>query len=342
MKCRVEGLDCGLPAPWAPTSRGRRLLPGQSANSPAVRPRAGPHQSLRADAFLTPVKASIVQLSQRDKREYNSSNASRGPFTRAPTNLWLNRFSMETLADNSRRALIRAGGLTVAAAIGAVFGPHGPITAAVAQQQTGKSQRPDHAVPRAKATVTPPEDLMREHGVLERVLLIYEAGMRKFELHDDFDPVTLVSAAQIIHEFIEDYHELSEEQHVFPRFKKAGKMVQLIDTLLQQHEAGRRLTQTIVRAAPLSRRPGEPRRQLVSAMRMFTAMYRSHAAREDTDLFPKLRGLVSPNEYDAMAEEFEKEEHRRFGDDGFGKIVDRLARLEHAIGVYDLDQFTPL
>jgi hypothetical protein len=28
--------------------------------------------------------------------------------------------------------------------------------------------------------VTPPEDLMREHGVLNRVLLVYEAALQKF------------------------------------------------------------------------------------------------------------------------------------------------------------------
>jgi hemerythrin-like domain-containing protein len=247
--------------------------------------------------------------------------------------------TVETLAEYSRRALIRTGGLTVIATVGGVIMPDALIAPVLAQELTGRGRGSNYSGARPK--VTPPEDLMREHGVLERVLLIYEGGMRKFELHDDFDPAILADSAQIIHEFIEDYHEHSEEQYVFPRFKQAGKMVRLIDTLLQQHEAGRRLTQTILRTAPQSRLVEEPRRQLISAMRMFTAMYRPHAAREDTDLFPKLRDLVSSNEYDAMAEEFEKDERRRFGDDGFEKVVERVARLEHAIGVYDLDQYTP-
>lgn len=248
---------------------------------------------------------------------------------------------METLGSNLRRRLVRTGGLTALAVIGGVFVPHGPITPALAQQQRGKGQGPNDSATTPKARVTPLEDLMREHGVLERLLLIYEAGMRKFELHDDFDPLILANSAQIVREFIEDYHEKSEEQYVFPRFKKAGKMVGLIDTLLEQHEAGRGVTQTILRTAPQSGRPGEPRQHLISAMRIFTGMYRPHAAREDTDLFPKLRDLVSSNEYDAMAEEFAKEEHRRFGDDGRESVVQRVASLEQAIGIYDLNQFTP-
>jgi hypothetical protein len=42
-----------------------------------------------------------------------------------------------------------------------------------------------------------------------------------------------------------------------------------------------------------------------------------------------------------MAEEFEKEEHMLFGDDGFEKMAARVAQLEKQIGIYDLNQFTP-
>ena len=85
----------------------------------------------------------------------------------------------------------------------------------------------------------------------------------------------------------------------------------------------------------------DAQRQLVTSIRAFIAMYRPHAAREDTDLFPKLGSLVSSNEYHAMAEDFEKEEHCLFGEDGFEKMVERIARLEQAIGIHDLNQFTP-
>jgi hemerythrin-like domain-containing protein len=70
-------------------------------------------------------------------------------------------------------------------------------------------------------------------------------------------------------------------------------------------------------------------------------MYRPHAAREDTDLFPKLRSLVSQNEYDSIAEQFERDEKQKFGDDGFEKMVDRVAQIERMIGVDDLAKFTP-
>jgi hemerythrin-like domain-containing protein len=221
---------------------------------------------------------------------------------------------------------------SVAAVAAALIVPDGFVSAR-AKDKEGRSEK--------QLEVTPPEDLMREHGVLDRVLLVYEAGLKKFDAKEDFDPAVLANAAQIVRDFIENYHEQSEEQAVFPRFKKAGKLVPLVDTLLAQHKAGRRVTETILQAAPGSRQDGDDRRRLVPAIQSFIAMYRPHAAREDTELFPLLRGLVSPHEYDAMAEDFERKEHQLFGADGFEMMVQRVAGLEQSIGINDLAQFTP-
>lgn len=217
--------------------------------------------------------------------------------------------------------LVVAGGLIV------------PSSLAAARVKEKNSER--------EAQVTPPEDLMREHGVLDRVLLVYEAGLRKFDANDDFDPAVLTGTAQVVRDFIENYHEQSEEEAVFPRFRKAGKLVPLVDTLLAQHKAGRKVTDVILQTAPGSRKDGDDRRELVSAIKAFIAMYRPHAAREDTELFPMLRELVSPHEFDAMAEDFEKKERQKFGADGFEMMVHKVAGLEQSLGINDLAQFTP-
>ncbi|MBV9738168.1 MAG: hemerythrin domain-containing protein, partial [Hyphomicrobiales bacterium] len=66
-----------------------------------------------------------------------------------------------------------------------------------------------------KQEITPSEDLMREHGVLDRVLLLYEAAIRKFSTNEDFNPALVTQSAEIIRDFINNYHEKSEEAHVF-------------------------------------------------------------------------------------------------------------------------------
>ena len=190
--------------------------------------------------------------------------------------------------------------------------------------------------------ISPAEDLMREHGVLNRVLLIYDEHLRRLTAKQTFDGSVLASAADIIRHFVEEYHEKLEEDFLFPRFRKAGKLVTLVDTLLAQHKAGRALTAQIRELASLATlKYVSDTDKLADALRAFLRMYRPHEAREDTVLFPAFRSIVSPHEYDALGEDFEKKEDERFGDEGFFKIVDQVATLEKKLGIYDLSQFIP-
>ncbi len=85
---------------------------------------------------------------------------------------------------------------------------------------------------------------------------------------------------------------------------------------------------------------GDPARAR-DAVTQFARMYRPHAAREDTVLFPTLHAIATKDELDALGESFEREERARFGARGFDSIVDEVAQLERAAGIADLAKFTP-
>jgi hemerythrin-like domain-containing protein len=186
------------------------------------------------------------------------------------------------------------------------------------------------------------EDLMREHGLLKRVLLVYGEAQRRLEANEDVRPESLHQAAQIIREFVEDYHEKLEEDYLFPRLIKAGQQLTLVKILIEQHQAGRRLTDVTLRLATLSAvKNSDERRQLADSLRQFIRMYNPHEAREDTVLFPAFKKVVSKHEYDALGEDFEKKEHQIFGGDGFDINLDKVAQIEKDFGLSDLAQFTP-
>ena len=193
-----------------------------------------------------------------------------------------------------------------------------------------------------KEDVSPAEDLMREHGVLKRVLLVYREGIRRIDAGIDLPPETLATSANLVRTFIEDYHEKLEEEHLFPRFRKAGTLVELVDTLVEQHKRGRILTQTtIALSTAAALKDAQDRARLREALHLFVRMYEPHEAREDTVLFPAFRRIVTPNEYDALGEEFEDKEHELFGEEGFDKNVELVSGIEKELGIYDLAQFTP-
>jgi hemerythrin-like domain-containing protein len=186
------------------------------------------------------------------------------------------------------------------------------------------------------------EDLMREHGVLNRVLLIYEEGLRRLRTKEEVTPDVFHKTATLVRKFVEDYHEKVEENFLFPEFEKRKQQTDLVKVLRQQHQAGRVVTDVALHLAVGDRfGKQENRKKLIKAVRAFIRMYRPHEAREDTVLFPALHKLLPTKRLNELGEQFEKEEDRLFGEEGFEKTVDQVARIEKQLGIYDLAQFTP-
>src|SRR5947207_9991582 len=127
---------------------------------------------------------------------------------------------MHNKIDNLRRSVLRLA--SAAAGISLVT----PV-ALLAQKEQAKEQE----------EVTPTEDLMREHGLLKRILLIYDEVRNRIASQKDFPPEAVTNSAKIIRSFIEQYHEKLEEDYLFPRFRKHNLLVELVDVLQQQHEA---------------------------------------------------------------------------------------------------------
>ena len=186
------------------------------------------------------------------------------------------------------------------------------------------------------------EDLMREHGLLDRILLIYDKVLRDTETGPAPSCGVLFKAASITRDFMENYHEKLEEDYVFPRLEKTGPLTDLVKVLREQHQAGRRLTGVILeisKPGEIDRPSGLPR--LRNALRSFVAMYRPHKAREDTTLFPALHANISQKEYAELGGQFEAREHQLFGRDGFENMVRAVGQLEQELNIYNLAGFTP-
>jgi len=195
----------------------------------------------------------------------------------------------------------------------------------------------------AESEVSATEDLMREHGVLRRLLIVYResAGLIR-KGPTGFDAGALGEASDLFRTFGEDYHEQQlEEQHVFPAVKAlGGEAATLVDTLLAQHARGREIN-AYIKAKSASGTIGaadvEP---LALALESFTRMYEAHAAYEDTIVFQAWKASMSDDQLHEAGEQFEEIEHKQFSGDGFDLAADHVARIEHRLGLYDLVRYT--
>jgi hemerythrin-like domain-containing protein len=191
--------------------------------------------------------------------------------------------------------------------------------------------------------VSATEDLMREHGVIRRVLVVYrEAALRLRTKPASAPPEALYKAATLIRTFGEDYHEKQlEEAHLFPALKKAGgagAAASDIDALVAQHQRGREITDYVLAVTQKAVGVGatEP---LARTLEAFARMYEIHAAHEDTIVFPAWKKALSPKQLDEMGDLFEDIEHKTFGKDGFDDAVAQIAAIEKSLGI-DLDSLT--
>lgn len=185
------------------------------------------------------------------------------------------------------------------------------------------------------------QDLMSEHGILNRVLLIYEEIIRRID-NNDYPIKALGQSVAIIQDFIENHHERLEEDYIFPLFEKNKKKLNLVRTLRKQHESGRVITSQLKEIVNSKKKLDKVmKRNIKSLLKKFITMYRPHEAREDTVLFPMIRSLMSEKEFDELSEKFEALENEAFGPNGFSTILKKVENIEKELNIYQLDQFTP-
>jgi hemerythrin-like domain-containing protein len=192
------------------------------------------------------------------------------------------------------------------------------------------------------ADVPPTEDLMREHGVLRRLLLVYDEAARSLLAKSATSLDAIAGAAAVVRRFVEGYHEKLEEDFVLPTLVKSGRLVDLTQTIRIQHQRGRRLTESILAAARSGTALGAGQRSaLLADLQSFGRMYTAHTAWEDTEIFPAYRQLFSEKELDALGDKFEEQEHKLLGASGFEGSLREVGDLEKVLGINDLGHYTP-
>jgi hemerythrin-like domain-containing protein len=187
------------------------------------------------------------------------------------------------------------------------------------------------------------EDLMREHGVIRRALLVYRESAAKLRGNPgSVDPHALVKTAKLFRAFGEDYHERKlEEAYIFPAVRKArGPAADYVDVLIAQHNRGREIIDYILAIAGKGAIGAGDAEALARVLDSLDLMYENHAAREDTIVFPAWKTALSERQLREMGDKFEDIERAQFGADGYEDAVAQIGKIEQMIGLADLAQFT--
>jgi hemerythrin-like domain-containing protein len=208
--------------------------------------------------------------------------------------------------------------------------------------ETVQQTKTDGETKKAEPEVTATEDLMREHGILRRALLVYQETASKLSNTSTIPSEPLQKNAQLFRAFGEEYHEKKlEEAYIFPAVKKAGgAAAAYTDILLAQHQRGREITDFILANTAGPKIAGVNVKPFATALESLVRMYEHHAAIEDTIVFPAWKETQNAEQLDEMNDKFEEIEHQQFGEDGFENALKQIAEIEQSLGLSDLAQFT--
>lgn len=182
---------------------------------------------------------------------------------------------------------------------------------------------------------------MREHGFVERILLIYQRILEKAITGQEIDISAIHRTAQMVDDYVVNHHEEDEESYIFPKFREANYLVDLVDTLEHQHNVTEELNDQILdlssKGADISQ---EDLVRLLDHCGMFINMYLPHISRENTILFPTFFDVVSSEYIQEIKEKMQDEEEQKLGETGFRGLIGRLSEIEKQVGCHDLPQYT--
>ena len=243
------------------------------------------------------------------------------------------------MKSNTRRDFLRTSAIV---GTGLVLSSCSSGNMANSEQKSDQSSaKPDENKMGGEVTAT--EDLMREHGILRRALLVYSAAAIKLSANASaIAPDALQKTAKLFRAFGEEYHEKKlEEAYIFPAVKKVGgEAATYPDILIAQHNRGREITDYIISVTQGTKFGANNTEPMAKALEAFVLMYRNHAAREDTIIFPAWKQTMTGKQLDEMNDKFEDIEHEQFGEDGFEDAVKQIAAIESSLGLADISQFT--
>ncbi len=175
----------------------------------------------------------------------------------------------------------------------------------------------------------PAEDLEHEHRIIERVVAGMAVLAEKLQGGIRVESEILNDLGEFLRVFAGDCHHGKEEKYLFPRLEKKGVPVSgcPLAVLLSEHEKGRRLLADLKQTSDAYTRSGGANRDaLVGTLHRLVELYPAHIWKEDYLLFPMSEKVLSAQDQEALAGEFEQHE-LEIGPDvhhGFEQMADRL------------------
>ncbi len=158
------------------------------------------------------------------------------------------------------------------------------------------------------------ETLSNEHGLIRRFLERLESAAEQLRQGRRPPREFYDLAVQFARAFADTVHHFKEEHVLFVRLaqRHEGALDAQLEALRHQHERGRRLLTQLAGHLPgYAEGDEEAARMLLATSSAYGDLLRDHIHREDHEFYPAARRTLTPEDMQALDEEFERDRQRR-------------------------------
>jgi hemerythrin-like domain-containing protein len=176
----------------------------------------------------------------------------------------------------------------------------------------------------------PIETLRNEHGLIRRFVGLLSDAVARLEINRPLPRAFFDKSIEFVEGFSDGYHHRKEELVLFVRLAqhKNGAIDGQIEALRYQHDQGRGLIAAI--GETLDGYAEGDRKATAAVLEnaaAFAALLRHHIHTEDHVFFPMARETMTPEELEALGDEFSAEQERH-GADSYQRYHQLVVELE--------------
>ena len=156
------------------------------------------------------------------------------------------------------------------------------------------------------AYLKPTEVLEREHHFIQQVFASLLLLAEELERGAPVPPETLTGTLEFLRTFADRCHHGKEEVYLFPLLEQKGVPPQgcPLGVLKKEHGSSRSLVAKLAGVSSKYATDGSERDSLQTTLRSLAELYGGHIWKEDCLLFPMTNKLLSSEEQDQLAKQF--------------------------------------
>ena len=174
------------------------------------------------------------------------------------------------------------------------------------------------------------EILRKEHDAILTMLDALDQTSLQLRGGASVQPSTLQGLLEFFQLFADRCHHGKEEDLLFPLLERRGIPRERgpIGVMLSEHDQGRDLIQKMkAAAAEYEKEPHAAGKRWSEAARVYSQLLREHIMKENNILFRMAEQMLTPDEQNSLAVEFEKAEIEKMGAGTHERLHARMGQL---------------